>query len=175
MTSLPDPKPITVGIDVSEATLDVAIGVKATPLSVSNTTDGRSLQHLRPRRNLERRAERDARVHLHAGETTPSEVAAHGRWAYSAHAAAIKAIAFSPDSYPGTSSRNINSLSANDSRERLAPKTSRIAAASSQICSIVSGGKLAGCWVSSMPRLSIATSESATLAHPLHESRGPGI
>ncbi len=40
MTSLPDPKPITVGIDVSKATLDVAIGVKATPLSVSNTTDG---------------------------------------------------------------------------------------------------------------------------------------
>lgn len=40
MTSLPDPKPITVGIDVSKATLDVAIGVKAKPLSVSNTTDG---------------------------------------------------------------------------------------------------------------------------------------
>ncbi|TDN61140.1 transposase [Paraburkholderia sp. BL10I2N1] len=40
MTGLPDPKPITVGIDVSKATLDVAIGVKATPLSVSNKTDG---------------------------------------------------------------------------------------------------------------------------------------
>ncbi|EUC13651.1 UNVERIFIED_ORG: transposase [Burkholderia sp. CF145] len=40
MTSLPDPKPITVGIDVSKATLDIAIGVKATPLSVSNKTDG---------------------------------------------------------------------------------------------------------------------------------------
>ncbi|RDJ98942.1 IS110 family transposase [Paraburkholderia lacunae] len=37
---MPDPKPITVGIDVSKATLDVAIGVKAKPLSVSNTTDG---------------------------------------------------------------------------------------------------------------------------------------
>jgi hypothetical protein len=36
VTSLPDPKPITVGVDVSKATLDVAIGVKATPLSVSN-------------------------------------------------------------------------------------------------------------------------------------------
>jgi transposase len=40
VTSLPDPKPITVGIDVSKATLDIAIGVKATPLSVSNKTDG---------------------------------------------------------------------------------------------------------------------------------------
>jgi hypothetical protein len=40
VTSLPDPKPITVGVDVSKATLDVAIGVKATPLSVSNKTDG---------------------------------------------------------------------------------------------------------------------------------------
>ncbi|WP_035539211.1 IS110 family transposase [Paraburkholderia hospita] len=37
---MPDPKPITVGIDVSKATLDIAIGVKATPLSVSNKTDG---------------------------------------------------------------------------------------------------------------------------------------
>jgi hypothetical protein len=39
VTILPDPKLITVGIDVSKATLDVAIGVKATPLSVSNKTD----------------------------------------------------------------------------------------------------------------------------------------
>ncbi|MEX3937873.1 IS110 family transposase [Paraburkholderia phymatum] len=37
---MPDPKPITVGIDVSKATLDVAIGVKTTPLSVSNKADG---------------------------------------------------------------------------------------------------------------------------------------
>jgi transposase len=38
VTSLPDPNPITVGI--SKATLDVAIGVKTTPMSVSNKADG---------------------------------------------------------------------------------------------------------------------------------------
>lgn len=42
MTSLPEtnPTPITVGIDVAKATLDVAIGLKEPPLSVPNEGDG---------------------------------------------------------------------------------------------------------------------------------------
>jgi transposase len=42
MTSLPDSTstPVTVGIDVAKATLDIAIGVNAPPLSLTNDTEG---------------------------------------------------------------------------------------------------------------------------------------
>jgi transposase len=42
VTSLPDPnqKPVTIGIDVAKATLDVAIGQKVSTLSLANDVDG---------------------------------------------------------------------------------------------------------------------------------------
>src|SRR5258706_10100037 len=42
MTSLPDPTstPITIGIDVAKATLGIAIGLNAPPLSLTNDAEG---------------------------------------------------------------------------------------------------------------------------------------